>query len=148
MRKEYQVRYRFDRVHSRRYIPLVGLVGLLVGLGLLGGAGVVAANSSAVPAAPQDDAFVVLRPETGAPPNGGTVSVGARFVLAMLVNTGRHDNVAAFQTYLTFTYGNLQNARVSSIGTSCTLTSELSSLWKNSTTTAGASRAGGLRAFR
>jgi hypothetical protein len=116
------VRYRVNQAQSRRYVPLLGLVGLLLGMGLLAGAAV-ADKATGTTAPVLNDAYVVLRPETGAPPNGGTVSVGARFVLGMWLNTGTHDNASSAQNYLTFTYGYLQNARVSSIGTSCTVTS-------------------------
>jgi hypothetical protein len=76
------------------------------------------------------DAFVFLAPSTipgtcPAPPNGGTVAQGCRFVLDMMVNAGTNaapDGVTAQQSYLTFTFGTIQNARVSSIATSCTVT--------------------------
>jgi hypothetical protein len=49
-----------------------------------------------------NDAYMVLRPEGSAPPNGGTVSVGTRFVLGLSLNTGSHNDVAAAQNYLLF----------------------------------------------
>jgi hypothetical protein len=115
------VQYKVNQAQSRRYVPLLGLVGLLLGMGLLAGAAAADKASGTAPAV--NDAYVELRPDTGAPPNGGTVSVGARFVLAMWLNTGTHDDASAAQNYLTFTSGYLQNARVSSIGTGCSLTS-------------------------
>lgn len=77
------------------------------------------------------DAFMLLQPSTtagtcGAPPNGGTVQVGCTFVLDLVINTGNNpDAVTCQQSYLTFDYQLLQNARVSSIGSSCLLTSTL-----------------------
>src|SRR5207249_767350 len=72
---------------------------------------------------PVRDAYLEIRPQGSAPPNGGTVSVGDRFVLELLLNTGSHDDVLVHQSYLTFTYSLLQNARVDQIGTDCVLTS-------------------------
>ncbi len=69
------------------------------------------------------DAFVALQPGSAgncsAPANGGTVQVGCRFVLDLILNSGSINNTLAQQSYLTFTSSILQNARVSSIGTSC-----------------------------
>jgi hypothetical protein len=53
-------------------------------------------------------AYHYLRPQGSGPPNGGTVAVGDRVTLDMLVGTGPH-NITAQQAYLTFTHGLLQN---------------------------------------
>jgi hypothetical protein len=85
-----------------------------------------ATRTNTLTPAPGVDAFLYLDPEVGAPANGGTVFVGDRFVLDLMLNAGSHnppDGATAQQSYMTFTYGLLQHARVSSIGTSCTLTS-------------------------
>src|SRR5688500_7951331 len=74
------------------------------------------------PDAPLNDAYLELRPGTGAPPNGGTANVGDRFVLELWVNGGDHTDVVGQQSYISFTHSLLQNVRVSSIGTSCVLT--------------------------
>ncbi len=58
-----------------------------------------------------------------APPNGGTVNVGCRFVLDLWVDTGSNPDATAQQSYLTYTYNLIQNARVSTISSTCTLTS-------------------------
>src|SRR5262249_15075275 len=57
-----------------------------------------------------------------APSNGGTTQVGCTFVLDLFVNTGSRNDATAQQSYLTFTYQLIQNARVSSIGAGCVLT--------------------------
>src|SRR4051812_30517826 len=71
------------------------------------------------------DAYIILVPVNGAPPNGGTANVGDRFVLELWVNTGSNTDATAQQSYITFTYGLLQNARVSSIATSCVPTNSV-----------------------
>ncbi len=73
------------------------------------------------------DAFLFLTPGSTAgscpaPPNGGSVAVNCRFVLDMMINMGNNPDGAAQQSYLTFTYGLIQNASVSAIGSSCTVT--------------------------
>ena len=76
------------------------------------------------PNAPLSDAFLALAPGTGgtvpAPPNGGSVLVGSRFVFDLMLNTGSHTDAIAQQSYLTFTSSVLQNARLSDIDTACT----------------------------
>ncbi len=62
-----------------------------------------------------------LVPEAGAPPNGGTISVGQRFVLDLRVNSGPYDDLADQEAYLTFDYPLLQNVRTTQPG--CVLTS-------------------------
>jgi hypothetical protein len=64
-------------------------------------------------------------PEAGAPPSGGTVSVGDRFVLDLSINSGIHTNLTAQQAYITFTNSLLKNARVDQIATSCVLTNSV-----------------------
>src|SRR5207253_1287266 len=67
-----------------------------------------------------------LDPEPGAPVNGGTVNVGDRFILDLKIDAGAYaapDGLTAQQAYMTYTSQLLQNARVSSIGTSCVPTS-------------------------
>lgn len=57
-----------------------------------------------------------------APANGGTTQVGCTFVLDLFVNAGTNaapEGLTAQQSYLTFTYQTIQNARVSSIGAGC-----------------------------
>jgi hypothetical protein len=71
-----------------------------------------------------------LQPEAGAPPNGGTVNVGDRFVLDLMLdarNFAAPNGLTAQQSYMTFTSDLLQNARVSDIGTSCVLTGTVTS---------------------
>jgi hypothetical protein len=60
-------------------------------------------------------AYHYLRPQGSGPPNGGTVSVGDRFTLDMLVSAGP-DSITAQQAYLTFTYSLLQNVDASQPG--------------------------------
>jgi hypothetical protein len=81
-------------------------------------------TSSQAPASPQD-AYLELRPAATAPSNGGTAKVGERFVLELWLNGGTGASLVGQQSYLTFTSSLLQNVLVSSIGTSCTLTSTL-----------------------
>jgi hypothetical protein len=74
-----------------------------------------------------NDAYLFLRPSATsgscpAPENGGTTSVGCRFVFDLMLNAGSNDDLVAHQSVLTFTNSILQNARVPSIGTSCVLT--------------------------
>src|SRR5947209_4152706 len=75
------------------------------------------------------NALVTLVPDTTtlgtcpAPANGGTTQVGCTFVLDLMLNSGTNPDATAQQSYLTFTYQTIQNARVSSIGTSCVPTS-------------------------
>ena len=69
---------------------------------------------------------MVFVPEGSAPPNGGTVTVGDRFVLDLMLNSGTYDNVTAQQSYLTYTYNLLQNARVDQISNACVLTGTVS----------------------
>src|SRR4051794_3314127 len=88
-----------------------------------------ATHASRPPGVPATgDAFVELVPGTGgsvpAPVNSGTVTVGDRFVLDLMMQSGSGNTVGQ-QSYLTFTYSVLQNARVSSIGVGCVLTSTL-----------------------
>ncbi len=78
-------------------------------------------------------AYHFFDPQPGAPANGGTVNVGDRFVLDLKVYAalyGAPDGLTAQQAYMTYTSQLLQNARVSSIGTSCvptnTVTGDLS----------------------
>lgn len=70
------------------------------------------------------DAFMELVPEGSAPPNGGTIAVGDRFVLGLWADVGlaHGDWVPGHQSYLTFTNAVLQNALVSQISTGCVLT--------------------------
>src|ERR1043165_1536062 len=77
-------------------------------------------NSQRAPHAPLvNDAYLYMLPEAGAPVNGGTAIVGRRFVLDLMLNAGSNTDVNVQQSYLTFTQAILQNARVSSIATSC-----------------------------
>jgi hypothetical protein len=61
---------------------------------------------------PCDTAYVSLVPDQGAPANGGTTTVGDRFVLDLVAHTGK-GNVTAAQSYMNFTYSNLQVANPS-----------------------------------
>ena len=102
-------------------------VALLLGIGLAGGASAgpggsasAPANSPAqsAPAAPNAaDAFAHLDPASGAPANNGTVSVGAKFTLNLLINSGSNTNLTAQQSYLTFNSAVLQV--VDPAGTTC-----------------------------
>src|SRR5205807_2456292 len=76
-------------------------------------------------ATPVADAFMELVPEGSAPPNGGTISVGDRFVLGLWLNAGSHQDATVHQSYLTFTWQLIQNARVSTITSTCTLANTL-----------------------
>src|SRR5690348_12277079 len=49
-----------------------------------------------------NDAYISLVPEGSAPPNGGTVAAGQRFVLDVMVNAGSHPDLAAQASYMTF----------------------------------------------
>ncbi len=75
------------------------------------------------------DAFLTLVPDTTtlgtcpAPANGGVTQLGCAFVLDLILNTGSNPDATAQQSYLTFTYQTIQNARVSTINTSCVPTS-------------------------
>src|SRR5205085_5347667 len=78
----------------------------------------------AIPAPPSSgDAFVSLQPgisgNCSAPATGGTVQLGCRFVLDMMVNMGYVPDGVAMQSYMTFTSSILPNARVDSIASSC-----------------------------
>lgn len=77
---------------------------------------------ASTPTPVQENAFMYFVPEGSAPPNGGTVMVGDRFVLDLMLNSSTHDNVIAQQSYLTYTANLIQNARVSQIATACVLT--------------------------
>src|SRR5207248_2378671 len=70
-------------------------------------------------ATPVADAFMELVPEGSAPPNGGTISVGDKFVLGLWLNAGSHQDATVHQSYLTFTWQLIQNARVSTITSTC-----------------------------
>lgn len=75
---------------------------------------------------PAGNAFLEFVPEDGAPPNGGTVNLGDRFVLDLMLNAGSSappDGVTAQQSYLTFTYDLIKNVRSDQIATACALTS-------------------------
>src|SRR5207253_527520 len=78
-----------------------------------------------------EDAYAFIAPDTGtpgscpAPANGGTTDVGCRFVLDLMINAGTNaapNGLTAQQSYMTFTYQTIQNARVTGIATSCVLT--------------------------
>ena len=71
------------------------------------------------PIVPNSDALLILVPQGSAPPNGGSVTVGARFVLELWLNAGSHVDTTAQQSYLTYTQAFIQNANVSQIATSC-----------------------------
>src|SRR5207249_6891295 len=77
---------------------------------------------SAVPPS-SGNAFLSLQPGSAgncsAPPNGGTVQEGCRFILDLMVNMGSVPDGVAMQSYMTFTSSILQNARVDSIASSC-----------------------------
>src|SRR5437870_2485236 len=131
----------------RSWRHIVFVSALLAGLALIAGqasgvgaplGGALAAGSSDRPAqasgisgdkdAPNvPDAFLLLAPGTGgsvpAPPNGGSVPVGGRFVFDLMLNSGSHTDVTGQQSYITFTSSILQNARLSNINSSCVPTS-------------------------
>src|SRR5438105_2045282 len=135
------------RVIARRTWTYIGFLVPTLGLALVAGqasvagtlpVGTLAGGSSDRPAqasgvsggkaahdAPLSDAFLFLAPGTGgsvpAPPNGGSVPLGGRFVLDLMLNSGS-SNTSAQQSYLTFTNSILRNASVSVINSACTLT--------------------------
>jgi hypothetical protein len=131
-----------SRVITRRSWRHVALLLTVLGLALMGGeasANKLGAGPTTRPAqgprmsgagnAPNaplvNDAFMQLVPGTGgsvpAPPNGGSVPVGGRFVLDLMVNAGSHTDVEGQQSYLTFTSSILQNARVDLLPSACML---------------------------
>ena len=83
---------------------------------------------SAVPPA-SGDAYTKIQPggagNCTAPANGGTVLLGCRFILDLTVDMGSIPDGLAQQSYLTFTNSIIQNGRVSTIASSCTVTSTL-----------------------
>jgi hypothetical protein len=105
-------------------VNLTDLHVIFVNFGQLG------APDSPVPPS-SGDAFLSLQPGSAgncsAPANGGTVQVGCRFVLDMMVNMGSVPNGLVMQSYMTFTSSILQNARVSSIASSCDPSSSVTS---------------------
>src|SRR3954447_8631777 len=107
------MRWRANPARSLGYASMLGFAGLLLCMGLVvgsaaagnpeGGNGTTGESAGkGGAAAPLDDAYMVLRPQAGAPPNGGSVNVGTKFTLDLVVNTGVHDNVAATQDYILF----------------------------------------------
>src|SRR5438105_10387148 len=86
-------------------LALLSLTALLIGFSL---AGVASArpNSSASASNPQApetlDAYAHFVPQAGAPPSGGTVSVGTKFTLDLKINTGSNNNITAVQNYVLF----------------------------------------------
>ncbi len=82
-------------------------------------------NTPAPTHTPAGDAYMLFVPQGSAPPNGGTVNVGDRFVLDLMLNAGSSappDGVTVQQSYLTYTYNLIKNARVDQIATTCVLT--------------------------
>src|SRR5437660_6543105 len=73
------------------------------------GATAPAPKTSNRPSSPTD-AYLNLRPQTGAPPSGGMVMVGTRFVLELWVNGGSHTDMTGQQTYISFTSQLIKNA--------------------------------------
>jgi hypothetical protein len=75
---------------------------------------------------PAGNALHFLQPGTAgncpAPPNGGTTTVGCRFVLNMMINAGSSPDSCAQQGYLQVPYQLIKNARVNTIASACTLT--------------------------
>ena len=53
------------------------------------------------------------------------MALGCRFDLDLMVNAGSHPNANGQESYLTFTYSILQNARADQIANSCTLTNTI-----------------------
>ncbi len=84
---------------------------------------------------PARNAYNFLRPGSTsgncpAPPNGGTTTVGCRFVLDLMLDAGDSrapTGASAQQSYMTYTYQLIQVARVSAIGTSCVPTNTVTS---------------------
>lgn len=64
------------------------------------------------------NAFAHLSPVNGAPPNGGAITIGTKFTLDLLVNTGSNQDTTATQNYITFDGSVLQV--VSPGGNNCT----------------------------
>lgn len=63
-------------------------------------------GSSPTASSPQEpaaqDAYANFVPRTGAPPSGGTVNVGVKFTLDLMVHAGTNNDLTAAQQYLTF----------------------------------------------
>lgn len=57
---------------------------------------------------PMGNAYIELRPGAGAPPNGGNLKVGERFVMEMWVNPGTQTSLVGQQSYLSFSDRTLQ----------------------------------------
>lgn len=78
---------------------------------------------------PNGDAYLQFQPGIAgncvAPPNGGTVYVGCRFVLDLMLNMNSIPGGIGQQSSLTFTNALIQNARVSTISSACTITSTI-----------------------
>ncbi len=79
----------------------------------------IARSAQRTPHSP-NDAYLELVPEGSAPPNGGTVALGSRFVLDLNVNSGAH-TIFGQQSYFTFTNAILQNVDATQVGTGCVL---------------------------
>ena len=77
-------------------------------------------TATATPAVECTGAYHYWAPEAGSPPSGGTINVGDRIDLDLMVHTA-NSVITAQQVHLTFTSGLIQNVRASSTG--CVLTS-------------------------
>ena len=124
------------RVHDRKPGPgiIFLLPVLLLALGILTGDASAARPPAATmasaaaphgaPVPPPNDAYMTLVPQGSAPPGGGTVRTGDRFVLELWLNAGSHTDATAQQSYLTFPYDLIKNARVDQITTTCSLSDQ------------------------
>ncbi len=121
-----------SRPTQKYKMQAISILALLLGMGAVSGAASAAIGVSNAPATTHNparplttDAYLAFVPEGSAPANGGTVNVGDRFVLGLWLNSGSSappNGPTAQQSYLTFTYDLIKNARVDEIGTDCVLT--------------------------
>src|SRR5437660_689200 len=132
------------KLAEKKWLFVVPALALLLGFGALAGgasagrlkdsSGKDIANIQSIahgPARPATaDGYLIFEPEGSAPPNGGTVNVGDRFVLGLWLDTGSNappNGATAQQSYLTYTYDLIKNVRVDQIATACVLTSTVTS---------------------
>jgi hypothetical protein len=93
---------------------VVGITDFSLLLGNFGQAGAppLGMVAPAAPASRPSTGFMELRPQGGAPGNGGTVRVGETLTLDLWVQPGPLDQVVAHQSYLTFPADLLQNVEL------------------------------------
>jgi hypothetical protein len=72
-------------------------------------------NTPTPTATPPCEVYHYFAPEAGGPPSGGTVTVGDKFILDLMVEPGTY-TVASQQAYITTTYPLLQNVSATQVG--------------------------------